>query len=718
MVLINIPIKLIDREDASIVIDDKDTISQLRDKIAEETSIPRDEQRIIFRGKPLNDDSLKLIDCGFEDKMAVHVVTRPIPRNISPSSSSTEQQFNQQFPPNIQINYTAANQPHIVTQNVIYGQVPFERTQIFNEPNNALTIVGGITETLRNIYRMETEHALVMNLPRSNDFLINITFRSIRQLVVDSSAYERFDNLKNSIKSLAWLFALIKSQLIEKIDLIISGQELDIERQYRNIANILWVMHAFDTFDETQMNNLIQNERDFEIYSLIEQLNEWQIPNDDDHIQYINHLNHPAIVRHCTSRDLSTLLIILSVIEAKINEHLMNRYYQILALNHNLEDNSYTSRLLNYFCTGISRIQNIRGRIHNEISAFHLHLNQNQHNRLYPIYDQHRRIEEPLRAEISLLFSDASTNLPSQTATSQTQATQASSRSNSLPRQQARTSGSSTLSSVLNVFTQFAQQLISRQSHDDNSSSSERPSANSNENQPNIPTPLPFQAHFFNPPNMPPEIANHVQQLISQSIASSTGQQQNTRPTDSHPTPRNVMLVGVSSQSDHILPMGPHLPNFAQPIIEVNQRDADFWNDPQTIALGLHPPPPLQPHHILHNRSLSGQRVPSIRGEQIANMFSERIRVRPQSNANGAAVFNEMDQFAIFVRQTLESIVNCMAQHDSSILRDETRPSSNSGSEVPDNNPGIDLATSLSDDSIQEHFTPHTPPRYNNSGNN
>jgi len=57
---------------------------------------------------------------------------------------------------------------------------------------------------------METEHTLVTDLPRNNDFLINVTFRSIRQLIIDSSAYERFDNLKNTIKSLAWLFALIK----------------------------------------------------------------------------------------------------------------------------------------------------------------------------------------------------------------------------------------------------------------------------------------------------------------------------------------------------------------------------------------------------------------------------------------------------------------------------------------------------------------------------
>ncbi|CAK5022556.1 unnamed protein product [Meloidogyne enterolobii] len=654
MVLINLPIKLIDREDASIIIDDQSTISQLRDKIAEETLIPRDDQRIIFRGKPLNDNSLKLINCGFEDKMAVHVVTRPIPQTNNPTTSSSSSTEQHQFPPNIQINYTAANQPHIVTQNVIYGQ----------------TIVGGITETLRNIYRMETEHALVTNMPRNNDFLINVTFRSIRQLIIDSSAYERFDNLKNSIKSLAWLFALIKSQLIDKIDLIIYGQELDIERQYRNIANILWVMHAFDACDEVQMNNLIQNERDIEICSLIEQLNNWQIPNDDDHIQHINNLHHPAI------------------------------------------DNSYASRLLNYFCNGISRIQNILGYIHIEISAFHLHLNQNQHNRLYPIYDQHRRIEEPLRAEISLLFSDASTNLPSQTPTSRTQATQAS-RSNSLPRHQTRASGSSTLSSVINGFTHFAQQLMSRQNNDDTSSSSERSSTNSNENQPNIPPRVPLPSDFFNPPsNLPPEIANHVHQLISQSIAS-TGQQ-TFRPADPRPTPRNIMLVGISSQStDHLLPMGPHLPNVHPPILAVNPRDAEFWNDPQTIALGLHPPPQLQPHQILHNRSLSGQRIPSIRGEQIANMFNERIRV-----------FNELDQFALFVRQTLESIVNCMVQHDSSILRDQSRPSSTSesggesGDSMDVNNSDVNSATSLPNNSTQGPFSSFTESNYNNSGNN
>nr|CAD2175998.1 unnamed protein product [Meloidogyne enterolobii] len=704
MVLINLPIKLIDREDASIIIDDQSTISQLRDKIAEETLIPRDDQRIIFRGKPLNDNSLKLINCGFEDKMAVHVVTRPIPQNNNPPLLVLLQLNNSNF--------------HQIFKLIIQQQIS-HILLLKIEPNNALTIVGGITETLRNIYRMETEHALVTNMPRNNDFLINVTFRSIRQLIIDSSAYERFDNLKNSIKSLAWLFALIKSQLIDKIDLIIYGQELDIERQYRNIANILWVMHAFDACDEIQMNDLIQNERDIEICSLIEQLNNWQIPNDDDHIEHINNLHHPAVVRHCTSHDLSTILIILSIIEAKINEHLMNRYYQILALNHNLEDNSYASRLLNYFCNGISRIQNILGYIHIEISAFHLHLNQNQHNRLYPIYDQHRRIEEPLRAEISLLFSDASTNLPSQTPTSRTQATQAS-RSNSLPRQQTRASGSSTLSSVINGFTHFAQQLMSRQNNDDTSSSSERSSTNSNENQPNIPPRVPLPSDFFNPPsNLPPEIANHVHQLISQSIAS-TGQQ-TSRPADPRPTPRNIMLVGISSQStDHLLPMGQHLPNVHPPILAVNPRDAEFWNDPQTIALGLHPPPQLQPHQILHNRSLSGQRVPSIRGEQIANMFNERIRVRPQSNANGEAVFNELDQFALFVRQTLESIVNCMVQHDSSILRDQSRPSSTSesGDSMDVNNSDVNSATSLPNNSTQEPFSSFTEPNYNNSGNN
>jgi hypothetical protein len=56
-------------------------------------------------------------------------------------------------------------------------------------------------------------------------------------------------------------------------------------------------MHAFDAQDERQMNNFIQQERDFEIYSLIEQLNEWQMPNDDAHTQHLDQLNNSAIVR-------------------------------------------------------------------------------------------------------------------------------------------------------------------------------------------------------------------------------------------------------------------------------------------------------------------------------------------------------------------------------------------------------------------------------------
>ncbi|KAF7632640.1 Ubiquitin-like domain-containing protein [Meloidogyne graminicola] len=678
MVLINLTIKFIDRNDAAIVIDNQSTVAQLRDKIASEVEIPRETQRLIFRGKVLNDDSLKLQECGLDDKMAIHVVIRSVPSDGHTSSSSTtNNQFNQPFPPNF--HDPGMNPlPHIVTQNVIYGQVPFERTQLFREPNNALiciTIVGNITENLRNIYQLDAEQTLLMNSPRNNDFLINITFRSNRQLIIDSSAYERLEYLKNSIKNLAWFFVLLKSHLIEKVDLLISGEEVDVERQYRNIANVLWVMNAFNDPDEQQMLNLIQHDGDVEVLSLIEQLNEWQVPTDNAHIQNINHLNQPAIIRHVTTHDLSNFLIILSVIEAKINEHLMNRYYRVLALNNVFEENSYAHRLLTYFCNGIKRIQHFRSNIYLGIGSFQLRFNQNQYNRLYyPLLDDSSRIEEPLRAEISFLFSDSSTNIVNQNTHP--------------PFQNQTTTTQSTLNSEQSQAPRNVGSVISRQSQDvvnnnnnnqstttTTSVSTGNSSVNLNEQQqqPNIIPPPPppnypvLPSNIFNiPPNFQQEIVNQVQQLLPPNVTS-IGQQ--TRPTESRPTdkmvkdmPRNIMLVGVTQSTTE--------PVIA-PFVEANSViTTNFWNDPQTIALGLRPPPPLLPHQVWQNRS-RGPNISSLRGEQIANVFSEHIRVRPQSNANGQAVFNEMDQFAIFVRQTLESIVNCMAQHDSSIIRNE-----------------------------------------------
>lgn len=116
------------------------------------------------------------------------------------------------------------------------------------------------------------------------------------------------------------------------------------------------MMHDFDHFLEQHFSNYVI---DPELSALIEQLNEWDLPNDDGHVEQLNQfitmrlqfrmkffsciektINNLAtllFLRHCTSSDFSTLLMMLTVVDAKINEHLLSRYHRILALPHNFQ---------------------------------------------------------------------------------------------------------------------------------------------------------------------------------------------------------------------------------------------------------------------------------------------------------------------------------------------------------------------------------------------
>jgi hypothetical protein len=104
--------------------------------------IPSDHQRLIFRGKVLEDNARKLHDCGIEDDMAIHVVERqPQQRMQSQSQQSGPSEGEQQGQGNVPAG-SGSDRQYSVTQSLIIGEMPIERTALFQEPNNALVRVG------------------------------------------------------------------------------------------------------------------------------------------------------------------------------------------------------------------------------------------------------------------------------------------------------------------------------------------------------------------------------------------------------------------------------------------------------------------------------------------------------------------------------------------------------------------------------------------------
>ena len=85
---------------------------------------------MIFRGKILLDDERSLRSFGLEDGFAVHLVTRP-PENER-QNQATNNEPGSPYPTN------GRTEARIISHNLIVGNVPFERTYLFSEPDNIL----------------------------------------------------------------------------------------------------------------------------------------------------------------------------------------------------------------------------------------------------------------------------------------------------------------------------------------------------------------------------------------------------------------------------------------------------------------------------------------------------------------------------------------------------------------------------------------------------
>lgn len=47
-------------------------------------------------------------------------------------------------------------------------------------------------------------------------------------------------------------------------------------------------MHAFDHFDEPALRQFTELDRDVELLTLVQELDTWQLPDDEMHVQVLN----------------------------------------------------------------------------------------------------------------------------------------------------------------------------------------------------------------------------------------------------------------------------------------------------------------------------------------------------------------------------------------------------------------------------------------------
>jgi len=165
------------------------------------------------------------------------------------------------------------------------------------------------------------------------------------------------------------------------------------------------------------------------------------------------------------------------------------------------------------------------------------------------------------------------------------------------------------------------------------------------------------------------------------------------------PSGNNVLFVGQNPPSN--FPIYTHDPYLSCAsrrwrMFELDARHGDFWNDPITVSLGLHPPR----HNAAGLARTTSSSEPSLTSsaehsgtgpnEHATNSASdpnasERVAVR--ANNNGELVFTELEDFQTFVGSILDSIARCMVDIDQNISstnrnRNDQRTSFNAGSTV------------------------------------
>lgn len=154
----------------------------------------------------MSDEAQSLRNYGIENEMAVHVVNRA-PPFIRPEISSSQQQNDETSVRNTDEQYHHA---HINSHNVIFGTIPLERTPIFNNFEQTISILRLLLDDLRSSFDINSEVSLRNNQETEDGYTISLILRGPHLSTVDSPAREQFDQLCKDLKKLAWMVTTVK----------------------------------------------------------------------------------------------------------------------------------------------------------------------------------------------------------------------------------------------------------------------------------------------------------------------------------------------------------------------------------------------------------------------------------------------------------------------------------------------------------------------------
>lgn len=98
------------------------------------TSIPKDRQRLIFRGRPLTDESRSLSSYGVHDDYAIHLVDKPQPLPQAAGPSGGASGSGAARPRGGAERARRPERMRVRNSNLIVGNIPVERNQLFSDP--------------------------------------------------------------------------------------------------------------------------------------------------------------------------------------------------------------------------------------------------------------------------------------------------------------------------------------------------------------------------------------------------------------------------------------------------------------------------------------------------------------------------------------------------------------------------------------------------------
>jgi hypothetical protein len=234
---INIKVKTLDGQDHIVNIDENAPLQELRNVLESKTSIPKDRQRLIYRGRPLTDDNKSLLSYGVLNDHALHLVDRPPPAPRTAASSSSTAEGRAPSAPN---DRRTATRTHMRSSNLIVGNIPIERTLMFSDPQQTLQMVNNAIAEMTEEWNLDTNVTLIENRPEQDDISINVVLRGRQETTADSPARERLEAVIAEIKRLLLILLTLKNVFHSPMDQLARGEpDPEEEEKTRILATLV-----------------------------------------------------------------------------------------------------------------------------------------------------------------------------------------------------------------------------------------------------------------------------------------------------------------------------------------------------------------------------------------------------------------------------------------------------------------------------------------------